>query len=67
MPYVSHNRDEETMEAKARWFQSLSIEERMDYLCEVTNLILENNPRIAEAKDARSTTGRVRVLSLPRV
>jgi hypothetical protein len=60
---VSHNRDEETPEAKARWFQSLSLSERMDMLCFFTDLILDNNPDIADRKDAQPTTGRVRVLS----
>lgn len=60
---VSHNRDEETPEAKARWFQSLSVEERMDYLCFVTDLVLENNPAVLKTKNAQSVTGRIRVLS----
>jgi hypothetical protein len=29
---ISHDRQEETIEAKARWFQSLSLAERMDVL-----------------------------------
>lgn len=44
---VSHDRTQETAESKARWFQSLSLTERMDYLCAITDLILENNPHIA--------------------
>lgn len=43
---VSHSREAETIEAKARWFQSLSLSERMDLLCWFTDLILENNPKI---------------------
>jgi hypothetical protein len=27
---VSHSRDQETLEAKTRWFKSLSLNERMD-------------------------------------
>ncbi len=54
---------EETMEAKARWFQSLSLEERMDVFCQITNLVLEDNPEIVNKKDARPTSKRVRVLS----
>ena len=53
---ISHSRDDETPEAKARWFQSLSLAERMDLLCAYTNLILELNPRIVEARDARPTS-----------
>ena len=31
-PKISHDRGEETPEAKARWFQSLPLEERMRLL-----------------------------------
>ncbi|HSL81178.1 MAG TPA: hypothetical protein VLF66_00290 [Thermoanaerobaculia bacterium] len=62
---VSHSREDESLEAKARWFQSLALEERMAYLCELTELALQNDPHIAEAKDAPATPGRVRVLELP--
>jgi len=63
MKDISHDRNEETMEAKARWFQSLSLSERMDLLCFFTDLILQNNPDIVEKKDAKPVEGRVRVLS----
>ena len=59
---ISHGFAEETMEAKARWFQSLSLSERMDMLCDFTDMILENNPGIAEKRNAKSFTGRVQVL-----
>ena len=60
---ISHDRQEETIEAKARWFQSLSLSERMDLLCFYTDLILSKNPDIAEKKYAQPVAGRVRVLS----
>jgi hypothetical protein len=60
---ISHDLAEETPEAKARWFQSLSLMERMELLCQFTDLVLENNPRIVERKNAEPITGRVRVLS----
>jgi hypothetical protein len=61
---VSHDRREETPEAKALWFQSLSVEDRMDLLCELTNMVLEVNPAVLERKkNARPSSGRVRVLS----
>jgi hypothetical protein len=63
---ISHERAEETPEAKARWFQSLTLSERMDLLCLFTDLVLENNPRIADRKDAKPIAGRVRVLSKAR-
>ncbi len=60
---VSHDQQEETPEAKARWFQSLSISERMEMLCMFTDLILAANPNIVEQKDAQPIAGRIRVLS----
>ena len=60
---ISHNLEEETIEAKARWFQSLSLAERMEMLCLFTDLILAVNPDIVEQKDAQPIAGRVRVIS----
>lgn len=60
---ISHDWQEETPEAKAHWFQSLSLSERMDLLCSFTDLILTNNPEIVEQKDAQPIAGRVCVLS----
>ena len=60
---VSHSRDDETPEAKARWFQSLTLEERADWLCEFTDFVLEVNPKIMEHKNAQPIDGRVQVLS----
>jgi hypothetical protein len=60
---ISHDLVEETPEAKARWFQSLPLSERMDLLCAFTDLVLENNPLMVERKDAKPIAGRVRVLS----
>jgi hypothetical protein len=65
-PPISHDREEESPEAKARWFQSLSFEERMELLCEFTDLVLENDPGVAEREDVEPSPGRVRVLSVPR-
>jgi hypothetical protein len=65
MDGVSHDRQQETPEAKARWFQSLSLRERMDYLCSITDLVLENNPRIVDLKNAQPLAGRIRVISRP--
>ena len=60
---LSHDWQEETIEAKARWFQSLSFAERMDLLCWFTDLILITNPRIREQEDAQPIAGRIRVLT----
>ena len=64
--FVSHDRSEETPEAKARWFQSLTLAERMDYLCEITEMALTLNPRIAEQRNATACSGRIQILSIPR-
>ena len=61
--WVTHQRQEETPEAKARWFQGLSIQERAHLLDVFTDLILEANPKIVERKRAKPVTGRIRVLS----
>jgi hypothetical protein len=60
---VSHDRQEETIEAKARWFQSLTLEERMELFVQWTDFILSVNPKIVERKDAQPIPGRVRVLT----
>jgi hypothetical protein len=60
---MSHSRQEETPEAKARWFQSLSLVERMEMLCIFTDLILETNPKVLDLKDAKPSEGRIRVLA----
>jgi hypothetical protein len=62
-PSISHDRSEETPEAKARWFQSLSLDERMEMFCEITDFILAVNPAIVDMKDAQPVKGRIRVLS----
>ena len=61
-PSITHDRGEETPEAKARWFQSLSFEERAEIFCSITDLILDVNPEIAEINRAQPVAGRIRVL-----
>jgi hypothetical protein len=61
--YISHSWDEETPEGKARWFQSLTLAERMDMLCWFTDMILTVNPKMMEQKDAQPIAGRVLVLT----
>jgi len=62
-PYVSHDREEETLAAKTRWFQSLSVEERMRWLCDFTDFALEMNPNLPRLKRAQSITGRIQILT----
>ncbi|MEP6963659.1 MAG: hypothetical protein ABI995_16395, partial [Acidobacteriota bacterium] len=64
---ISHDREVETLAAKARWFQSLSLDERMEYLCSMTDLILENTPQVVERKHVEPVAGRIRVVRSPRV
>jgi hypothetical protein len=59
---ISHQWTEESPESKARWFQSLSMAERMEQLCLFTDFILAINPRIGEMKDAQPTSRSVRLL-----
>ncbi len=60
---ISHDFEEETPESKARWFQSLSLSERMEMLCFFTDLVLENNPMIARRQDDQPNAKSIRVLS----
>ncbi len=60
---VSHDRREETPEAKARWFMSLSISDRMDLLCEFTDIALSINPQLPELKNAQPSAKRIQVIS----
>ena len=60
---ISHNRSDETIEAKVQWFRSLTLSDRMEILCNFTDLALTLNPGILEKKDVKPVKGRVRVLS----
>ena len=60
---ISHDIRDESLAAKARWFQSLPLDERMDLFVAFTNLILENNPDIVKQKYVRPASERIRVIS----
>lgn len=60
---LSHDRAEETIEAKTLWFRSLSLAERMEIFSAFTELLLMTNPKIVEQKHAEPVEGRVRVLT----
>ena len=62
---VSHDRADERPEAKARWFQSLSLSERMALLCSFTDLALAVREDLPDKKDAQPTAGHIQVLSRP--
>jgi hypothetical protein len=63
MKQISHNIDDESIEAKVLWFRTLPISERMEMLCNFTDLALELNPDLAGIKDAQPTKRGVRILS----
>lgn len=65
-PEHFHDRADESAEAKARWFQTLTMQERMELFCAFTDMVLENNPRIADLKDAEQTSEHIRILTRPR-
>ncbi len=50
---ILHTREDEAIEAKTRWFRSLSLSERMEILCTFTDLALSINPGIAEIREAK--------------
>ena len=60
---ISHDRQEETPEAKARWFQTLSMTERMEIFCEFSDLALTLNPSLQEKKIAQPIPGRIQFIS----
>jgi len=64
MRSISHDRAEETPAAKARWFQSLTIEERMQHFVEMSEMLLALNPDLVPGKAAQPVSGRIRVLTL---
>ena len=60
---IIHDRGAETIEAKTRWFRSLSVAERAETLNEFTELALAANPKILVNQDAKPVEGRICVLS----
>jgi len=62
---VTHNRGDESIEAKTRWFRSLPLSQRMDMMCYFTDLALTLQPTLQERKHAKPLAGRIQVLSAP--
>ena len=60
---ISHDRAEESLENKVRWFRSLPLEERMEMLCSFTDLAITINPRLQETGRAQQTSERIQVIS----
>ena len=65
-PRISYDRRDESLEAKARWFQSLTVQERLEIFSELTEVVLAANPRAMEAKRRDPPlSGRVQILRAP--
>jgi hypothetical protein len=62
-PAIGHDRQQESMEAKTRWFRSLSLAERMEVFCSFTDLALSVNPSLKDRTHAQPVAGRIQVLS----
>ena len=60
---ISHNRSDETIEAKVKWFRTLNLSERMDLLCAYTDLVLELNPQLPDKKHAQQAKRRIQIIS----
>ena len=63
-PSISNDRADESFEAKALWFRSLSLEARMEIFTDLTELILSQQPdAIRNKSHAEPVPGRIQVLS----
>jgi hypothetical protein len=60
---ISHDRLEESIESKVRWFQSLSLNERMELLCAFTDLALSIQPELANRRHAEPASKHIRVIT----
>jgi len=67
VPSVSHDRGEEDMIAKARWFAQFTPEERLRMAIEWSDTMLQLNPGIADVGRAQPVAGRIQVLERPGV
>ena len=62
---VFSGREQESPEAKVRWFRTLTDEERFAYACEMADFILENQPDLARRRPVNTVTGHYKILELP--
>jgi hypothetical protein len=60
---IGHDRNQESIEAKTRWFRSLSMADRMEVFCSFVDLALSVNPDLKDRTNAQPIAGRVQVLS----
>ncbi len=59
---ISHDLADENFEEKVKWFQSLTVEERLDVFFEYVDLIMEINPNIVKERYAEQFERTVHVL-----
>lgn len=62
---VSHDRGDEDLLAKAKWFAQFTHQERLRMLIEWSDTMIRLNPRIAEVGRAEPVAGRIQVLEQP--
>lgn len=62
---ISHDREDETLRAKVRWFRTLTPEQRLAHFAEFYTLALTLNPDIADRKDVRPPSERVQIIERP--
>ena len=60
---ISHDRNDETIDAKVKWLRTLNLSERLDMRCTFTDFALELNPQQPDNKYAQQTKGRIQILS----
>ncbi len=60
---IRHDREQESIEAKTRWFRSLSMADRMEVFCNFTDLALSVNPDLKDRNHAQPIAGRIQILS----
>jgi len=64
-PSISHDRGEEDILAKARWFAQFTPEDRLRMLIEWADAMLALNPAIEDMDRARPIAGRIQMLARP--
>ncbi len=64
IPGLSSSREEETLDAKARWYQSLPLRQRLDVWTEMIELLLAANPDLPRLKDVQHPSPTVRIVAI---
>jgi hypothetical protein len=59
------HRQFDSIEAKTRWFRTLSVEERIEWLVREVEAALAADPGICERNLPEEVPGKVRILRLP--